>query len=84
MKSLATAASTTSRFPVSAKNVGLRTFRRGGTTNARDNRVPAPHIDLHGRWLGRGTTTQDLYDANSIVRRVEVSGSMGATFGSGI
>ena len=61
-----------------------RTFRRGGTTNARDNRVPAPDIDLHGRCLGRGTTTQDLYDANSIVRRVEVSASMGALFGSGI
>ena len=43
-----------------------------------------PDIDLHGRWKGRGTTTQDLYDANSIVRRVSVSERMGAAFGSGI
>ena len=66
---------------------GLRIFRRGGTTNAKDNRVDKDSIDLQGRWVSRGTTMQDLYtsgNANSIVRRLDVSAQMGMVFGTGI
>ena len=59
-------------------------FRRGGTTNAKDNRVGKDAIDLQGRWVSRGTTMQDLYDASSIIRRLDVSAQMGMVFGTAI
>ena len=58
------------------RTVGLRTFRRGGTTDAKDCNVHATVVDVHCRWRNGGVSTQDIYDARSIKRRVRVSGAM--------
>ena len=59
-----------------ARTVGLRTFRRGGTTDAKDCNVQPEAVDIHCRWRDRGVSTQDIYDARSIKRRVRVSEAM--------
>ena len=33
-------------------------------------------VDIHCRWRDRGVSTQDIYDARSIKRRVRVSEAM--------
>ena len=58
------------------RTVGLRTFRRGGTTDAKDCYVDPMAVDVHCRWRDRGASTQDIYDARSIKRRVRVSAAM--------
>ena len=58
------------------RTVGLRTFRRGGTTNAKDCYVHPTAVDVHCRWRDRGVSTQDIYDAKSVKRRVRVSAAM--------
>ena len=58
------------------RTVGLRTFRRGGTTDAKDCNVQPEAVDIHCRWRDRGVSTQDIYDARSIKRRVRVSEAM--------
>ena len=51
---------------------------------AKDNRIGKDAIDLQGRWVSRGTTMQDLYDASSTIRRLDVSAQMGMVFGTAI
>ena len=58
------------------RTVGLRTFRRGGTTDAKDCSVHPTAVDVHCRWRNGGVSTQDIYDARSIKRRVRVSGAV--------
>ena len=36
----------------------------------------AEAVDIHCRWRDRGVSTQDIYDARSIKRRVRVSEAM--------
>ena len=61
---------------VEVRTVGLRTFRRGGTTDAKDNNVHPEAVAVHCRWRDGGTSTQDIYDARSIKRRVRVTAAM--------
>ena len=60
--------------------VGLRTFRRGGTGDAKDGGAHPTKVDIHCRWRIRGVTMQDLYDPRSIRRRMEVTRGMLAHF----
>ena len=61
---------------VEVRTVGLRTFRRGGTTDAKDNNVHPEAVAVHCRWRDGGTSTQGIYDARSIKRRVRVTAAM--------
>ena len=64
------------RGELDIRTVGLRTFRRGGTTDAKDCFVHPTAVDVHCRWRDRGVSTQDIYDARSVKRRVRVSAAM--------
>ena len=54
----------------------VATARRGGTTDAKDNNVHPEAVAVHCRWRDGGTSTQDIYDARSIKRRVRVTAAM--------